>query len=49
MNLGLSLVLKTAFPDIIPAIRPKRSDEILLNSIIDPNWIVGFTDAEGVF
>lgn len=49
MNLGLSAYLKTAFPDIIPAIRPKRSDEILLNSNIDPNWIVGFTSAEGCF
>jgi hypothetical protein len=37
MNLGLSTLLKTAFPDITPAIRPKRSDEELLNSNIDPN------------
>jgi len=37
LNLGLSPALKTVFPDIIPAIRPKRSDEILLNSILDPN------------
>nr|QVV23912.1 hypothetical protein [Trichoderma cornu-damae] len=49
MNFGLSSELKTAFPDIIPAIRPKRSDEILLNSTLDPNWIVGFTDTEGCF
>jgi hypothetical protein len=49
MNLGLSPILKTAFPDIIPAIRPKRSDEFLLNSTLDPNWVVGFTDAEGCF
>ena len=36
MNLGLSSNLKIAFPDIIPAIKPKRSDEELLNSNIDP-------------
>ena len=49
MNFGLSPSLKEAFPNIIPAIRPKRSDKILLNSTIDLNWIVGFTDAEGCF
>jgi len=49
MNLGLSTLLKTAFPDITPAIRPKRSDEELLNSNIDPNWMVGFTAGEGCF
>ena len=37
MNLGLTSLLKTAFPDITPIIRPKRSDEELLNSIIDPH------------
>ena len=36
MNLGLSTLLKDAFPDITPAIRPKRSDDELLNSIVDP-------------
>ena len=49
LNAGLSTLLKTAFPDVIPAIRPQRSDEILLNSKINPNWLVGFTDAEGCF
>jgi hypothetical protein len=49
MNLGLPESLKTAFPDITPAIRPKRSDEDLLNSNIDPNWMVGFTEGEGCF
>lgn len=49
MNLGLSKFLKTAFPDITPAIRPKRTDEELLNSNIDPYWIVGFTEGEGCF
>ena len=37
MNLGLSALLKTAFPDNIPIIRPKRTDEVLLNSNIDPH------------
>lgn len=36
MNFGLSTLLKDAFPDITPAIRPNRSDDELLNSIIDP-------------
>lgn len=47
MNLArLSPLLKIAFQDIIPAIRPKRSDD-LLNLNIDPYWMVGFT--EGCF
>lgn len=54
MNLGLPKPLKTAFPaaaaaDITPAIRPKRFDEDLLNSNIDPYWMVGFTEGEGCF
>jgi len=49
MNLGLSADLKTSFPNIIPVTRPKRTDEELLNSNIDPHWMVGFTDAEGCF
>lgn len=36
MNLGLSTSLKNAFPEITPAIRPKRSDDELLKSIMDP-------------
>jgi hypothetical protein len=37
MNLGrISTLLKLAFPNIMPAIRPKRSDEEVLNSIINP-------------
>jgi len=40
MNNGLSRTIKTAFPPLkgenTPAIRPKRSDEDLLNSNIDP-------------
>jgi hypothetical protein len=50
MNLGrISTLLKLAFPNIIPAIRPKRSDEEVLNSIINPYWMVGFTAGEGCF
>ncbi|CAF3648205.1 unnamed protein product [Fusarium graminearum] len=36
MNKGLSTFMKTTFPDIIPATRPSRSDEELINSKIDP-------------
>jgi hypothetical protein len=37
MNLGLSADMKTYFPNITPVIRPKRTDEELLNSNIDPH------------
>lgn len=37
MNSGrISTLLNIAFPNIIPAIIPKRSDEEILNSIINP-------------
>ena len=53
MNNGLSRTIKTAFPPLkgenTPAIRPKRSDEDLLNSNIDPYWMAGFASAEGCF
>jgi hypothetical protein len=49
VNLGLPTLLKIAFPDITPAIRPKRTEEELLNSKIDPYWMVGFTAGEGCF
>jgi len=42
---GLSKDLIVAFPDIIPALRP----EVLLPKIVDPFWLLGFTDAEGCF
>ena len=45
INRGLSKDLIVAFPDIIPALRP----EVLLPKVIDPFWLVGFTDAEGCF
>ena len=39
MNLGLSDVLKTAFPDITPVVRPLVVDQ----EIKDPNWLAGFS------
>lgn len=45
LNNGLSDNLKIAFPDIIPAIRPKAPKPI----IQDPHWISGFVEAEGCF
>ena len=45
MNLGLSDQLKKAFPEVAPEIRP-----LVENAIIpDPNWLAGFTSAEGCF
>lgn len=45
MNQGLSDSLKEAFPGIIPVERPKVEDQ----KILDPNWLVGFVEAEGCF
>jgi hypothetical protein len=47
MNRGLSDVLKTDFPDTIPAPRPKVVDQL----IHDPNWMSGFIipESEGCF
>lgn len=42
---GLSHQLKTAFPDIVPFIKPKGNDL----KIKDPHWISGFVDAEVCF
>lgn len=45
MNLGLSDLLKTAFPNVIPEIRP-----LVVNpTIADPQWLAGFASAEGCF
>lgn len=45
MNNALSLTLKTAFPNTIPAPRP-----LIIGQIIkDPFWLSGFTGAEGCF
>lgn len=46
-NEGLPNQLKTAFPDIIPHIRPPK--EVMGELIKDPHWISGFVDGEGCF
>ena len=45
MNRGLSQKLKLAFPDVVPVERP----EFQLPQTIDPEWLAGFTSAEGSF
>ena len=45
LNLGLSLALKTNFPNIISIERPMVSHP----EIIEGNWISGFTSGEGCF
>lgn len=45
MNKGLPPALKEAFPNITPSVRPS----IQYYKIRDPNWLVGFTTAEGCF
>lgn len=45
MNKELSESLKTAFPDIVPVIRPLVENE----KIPHPNWIAGFTSGDGCF
>jgi hypothetical protein len=45
LNLGLSEELKTAFPDIIPTVRPL----VQCQKIQDANWLAGFASAEGCF
>jgi hypothetical protein len=45
MNKGLSGKLKQAFSNITPYIRPNVNNIIIQN----PNWLVGFTTAEGCF
>lgn len=45
INLGLSVELKTAFPEIIPVQRTFILDQKILN----PNWLAGFTSGEWCF
>ena len=45
LNWGLSSKLKSYFPDIVSVERPLVKN----NQILDPNWIAGFTTAEGSF
>ena len=44
-NKGLSEILSLNFPNTIPAVKPCVEPI----SIIDPNWLAGFTSAEGCF
>ena len=45
MNRGLSEKMKSAFPDVVPVVRPL----VINQKIKDPNWLVGFSSAEGCF
>lgn len=45
LNLGLSLKLKKAFPDIVAFNKP----DYLFTRIPDPFWIAGFTSGDGSF
>ena len=45
LNLGISEELKAAFPEILPSERPL----IVNQRIRDPQWLAGFTSAEGCF
>ena len=45
MNKGLPETLKKAFPDAIP----HTKSLVTTPKVIDPNWVVGFTEAEGCF
>lgn len=45
MNRGLSVKLLQAFPDVVPVERP----EVSLPVTIHPEWLAGFTSAEGCF
>ena len=45
LNKGLSEVLKEAFPNIIPAVKPL----IVNQEIPHPDWIAGFSSGEACF
>ena len=45
LNKGLTETLNTAFPNLVPVLRP----EVKLSKIIDPFWLTGFVNAEGCF
>ena len=45
MNLGLSDALKVAFPNIVLVVRPLVENQ----SILNPQWIAGFTSGDGCF
>lgn len=44
-NLGLSDTLQAAFPSIVPVVIPR----FINDKSLDPNWLAGFTSAEGCF
>jgi len=45
LNLGLSQLLKEAFPQTIPAMKPL----MVTSEIPHPSWMAGFTSGEGCF
>lgn len=45
LNLGLSQVLKEAFPETIPVTRSIKSGQ----EIPHPEWVAGFTTGDGCF
>ena len=45
MNLGISHKLQEAFPSVVRVERPL----VELPQTIDPEWLAGFTSAEGTF
>ena len=45
LNLGLTDQLKVAFPNTVPVLRPS----VIKTLALDPNWVAGFTSAEGCF
>lgn len=45
LNWGLSDELKAAFPNTVPVNRPLVENQV----IPDPNWVAGFSSAEGCF
>lgn len=48
INLGLSERLKTAFPNIVPRIRPLANISAA-GFVLNPEWVAGFAAAEGCF
>ena len=45
VNWGLSPSLKKAFPDIVPVVRPL----VKTQTIVNPDWLAGFTSGDGCF
>jgi hypothetical protein len=49
INKGLSDELKAAFPHVIPVKRPIVTPGVKKKFFFDPEWLAGFTSAEGCF